>query len=190
LSARGPRLEGIAEVLGLTGNLPVSELHDTHRVDGKPSYVRTNSVTQRSTAPSTRRTTKRYITGTVRFGSETGGSRSATATAGSPQIADITSTVGGKALGAEGRLVLRALALAVFPAPALAAKGCRIAPTCMRLFPAACRADISDRPRGRVSSNSILAAVHDSASGPTWPAVSRAQFSLLMGRRNVMHITS
>jgi hypothetical protein len=32
LSARGPRLEGIAEVLGLTGNLPVSELHDTHRV--------------------------------------------------------------------------------------------------------------------------------------------------------------
>src|SRR5437868_4527898 len=32
LSARRPRLEGIAEVLGLTGNLPVSELHDTHRV--------------------------------------------------------------------------------------------------------------------------------------------------------------
>ena len=32
LSARGPRLEGIAEVLGLTGNLLVSELHDTHRV--------------------------------------------------------------------------------------------------------------------------------------------------------------
>jgi hypothetical protein len=32
LSARGSRLEGIAEVLGLTGNLPVSELHDTHRV--------------------------------------------------------------------------------------------------------------------------------------------------------------
>jgi hypothetical protein len=32
LSTRGPRLEGIAEVLGLTGNLPVSELHDTHRV--------------------------------------------------------------------------------------------------------------------------------------------------------------
>jgi hypothetical protein len=32
LCARGPRLEGIAEVLGLTGNLPVSELHDTHRV--------------------------------------------------------------------------------------------------------------------------------------------------------------
>src|SRR4029077_7677762 len=32
LSTRGPRLERIAEVLGLTGNLPVSELHDTHRV--------------------------------------------------------------------------------------------------------------------------------------------------------------
>src|SRR5271165_4574109 len=32
LSARGPRLEGIAEVLGLTGNLAVSELHDTHRL--------------------------------------------------------------------------------------------------------------------------------------------------------------
>jgi hypothetical protein len=32
LSARGPRLEGIAEVLGLTGNLSVPELHDTHRV--------------------------------------------------------------------------------------------------------------------------------------------------------------
>src|SRR5580658_2133670 len=32
LSARGPRLEGIAEVLGLTGNLAVCELHDTHRV--------------------------------------------------------------------------------------------------------------------------------------------------------------
>src|ERR1700678_3288170 len=31
LSARGPRLEGIAEILGLTGNLPVSELHDAHR---------------------------------------------------------------------------------------------------------------------------------------------------------------
>jgi hypothetical protein len=32
LSARGTRLEGIAEVLGLTGNLPVPELHDTHCV--------------------------------------------------------------------------------------------------------------------------------------------------------------
>src|SRR6202043_3093597 len=32
LRARGPRREGIAEVLGLTGNLAVSELHDTHRV--------------------------------------------------------------------------------------------------------------------------------------------------------------
>src|SRR3974390_1743666 len=32
LSARGSRLEGIAEVLGLTGNLPVSELHNTHCV--------------------------------------------------------------------------------------------------------------------------------------------------------------
>src|ERR1700691_6520333 len=32
LSARGPRLERIAEVLGLTGNLAVSELHDAHRV--------------------------------------------------------------------------------------------------------------------------------------------------------------
>src|ERR1700683_4716241 len=32
LSARGPRLERIAEVFGLTGNLAVSELHDTHRV--------------------------------------------------------------------------------------------------------------------------------------------------------------
>ena len=31
--------------------------------------------------------------------------RTATAMAGSPQIADITSTVDGKALGAEGRLV-------------------------------------------------------------------------------------
>jgi hypothetical protein len=31
--------------------------------------------------------------------------RTATATAGSPQIPDITSTVDGKALGAEGRLV-------------------------------------------------------------------------------------
>jgi hypothetical protein len=49
-------------------------------------------------------------------------------------MADITSTVDGKALGAEGRLVLRALALAVFHAPALAAKGCRIAPTCTCVF--------------------------------------------------------
>src|ERR1700690_3900293 len=32
LRARGPRLKGIAEVLGLTGNLAVFELHDTHRV--------------------------------------------------------------------------------------------------------------------------------------------------------------
>src|SRR5580704_2400094 len=32
LRARGPRREGIAEVLGLTGNLAVSKLHDTHRV--------------------------------------------------------------------------------------------------------------------------------------------------------------
>src|ERR1700733_4974168 len=32
LSARGPRREGIAEVLSLTGNLAVSKLHDTHRV--------------------------------------------------------------------------------------------------------------------------------------------------------------
>src|ERR1700676_1785637 len=32
LSARGPRLEGVAEVLGLTGNLAVFELHDAHRV--------------------------------------------------------------------------------------------------------------------------------------------------------------
>jgi hypothetical protein len=32
LSARGPRLEGIAEVLGLTSDLPVSEFHDAHRV--------------------------------------------------------------------------------------------------------------------------------------------------------------
>src|SRR6266403_4497205 len=32
LSARGPRLEGIAEVLGLTSHLPVSEFHDAHRV--------------------------------------------------------------------------------------------------------------------------------------------------------------
>jgi len=32
LSARSPRLKGIAEVLGLTGNLRVSELHDAHRV--------------------------------------------------------------------------------------------------------------------------------------------------------------
>src|SRR5580704_10832074 len=32
LSARGPRREGIAEVLGLTGNLSVSELHDAHGV--------------------------------------------------------------------------------------------------------------------------------------------------------------
>ena len=38
LSARGPRLERIAEVLGLTGNLPVSELHDTHRV-GRQAVV-------------------------------------------------------------------------------------------------------------------------------------------------------
>src|SRR5580704_17915519 len=32
LRARGPRLEGIAEILGLTGNLAVAKLHDTHRV--------------------------------------------------------------------------------------------------------------------------------------------------------------
>src|SRR5579864_2378589 len=32
LRARGPRREGIAEVLGLTGNLAVSELHNTHRI--------------------------------------------------------------------------------------------------------------------------------------------------------------
>jgi hypothetical protein len=54
--------------------------------------------------------------------------RSATLMAGSPRSADITSTVDGKALGAEGRLVTR-LALAVFHAPARASKGCRIAPT-------------------------------------------------------------
>src|ERR1700685_104895 len=32
LSARRTRLEGVAEVLGLAGNLAVSKLHDTHRV--------------------------------------------------------------------------------------------------------------------------------------------------------------
>jgi hypothetical protein len=32
LSARGPWLEGIAEVLGLTSDLPVSEFHDANRV--------------------------------------------------------------------------------------------------------------------------------------------------------------
>jgi hypothetical protein len=32
LCTRGPRLERIAEVLGLTGDLPVSEFHDAHRV--------------------------------------------------------------------------------------------------------------------------------------------------------------
>src|ERR1700761_4883167 len=32
LRARGAGLEGIAEILGLTGDLPVSELHDTHRI--------------------------------------------------------------------------------------------------------------------------------------------------------------
>src|ERR1700726_4372520 len=32
LRARGPRREGIAKVLGLTGNLAVSKLHDAHRV--------------------------------------------------------------------------------------------------------------------------------------------------------------
>ena len=38
------------------------QFDDTKR-DGKPSYVRTNSVTQRSAAPSTRRTTKRFLFG-------------------------------------------------------------------------------------------------------------------------------
>src|SRR6516162_8600473 len=32
LSARGPRLEGIAEILGLTSDLPVPEFHDAYRV--------------------------------------------------------------------------------------------------------------------------------------------------------------
>jgi hypothetical protein len=32
LSARGPGLKGIAEVLGLTSDLSVSEFHDAHRV--------------------------------------------------------------------------------------------------------------------------------------------------------------
>ena len=31
-SARRPRLKRVAEVLGLAGHLPVSELHDAHRV--------------------------------------------------------------------------------------------------------------------------------------------------------------
>src|SRR5580700_2119191 len=44
LSARGPRREGIAEILGLAGNLAVSKLHDAHRVR-RQAVVRKNEFT-------------------------------------------------------------------------------------------------------------------------------------------------
>ena len=63
LSARGPRLEGIAEVLGLTGDLPVSELHDTHRVRRQAVVCKDEFSDPKVGRPSTRRTVKRFLFG-------------------------------------------------------------------------------------------------------------------------------
>jgi hypothetical protein len=63
LGARGPRLEGIAEVLGLPGNLPVAELHDAHRVRRLAVIGQDEFADPRSAVPRTRRTVKRFLLG-------------------------------------------------------------------------------------------------------------------------------
>ena len=57
-------LKRIAEVLGLEGHLPVSKLHDAHRV-GRPCIAGDDDLSdpEVSAAPSIRRTVKRFLLG-------------------------------------------------------------------------------------------------------------------------------
>src|SRR6266436_4513247 len=62
LSAPCRSHEWIGKVLCFPRNLVVPELHDAHGVsDGLPSYVRMNSVIQRSSPPMIRRTANRFL---------------------------------------------------------------------------------------------------------------------------------